>query len=112
MKVSKLALIKEAVKHKGLIAKLPDVVRMVKSYLKGEYKMNATDLLLPALGLVYVISPVDILPDTIPFVGALDDLAVLSLIIPKIIKEVDKFLIWEAEKKGLDGQVMDAEIIK
>ncbi len=42
----------------------------------------------------------------------MDDLAVLSLTIPKLIKEVDKFLLWEAEQKYKGTQVIDAEIIK
>jgi uncharacterized membrane protein YkvA (DUF1232 family) len=62
-----------------------------------------------------VISPIDLLPEVaVPVIGVLDDLAVLSLAIPKLIKEVDKFLLWETEQKYNSGstKVIDAEIVK
>ena len=35
---------------------------------------------LPLIGLVYLISPIDILPDVVPVLGQLDDVAVLMLL--------------------------------
>ena len=77
--------------------------------------MRSIDIILPLLGLLYVISPIDLLPEVaVPVIGVLDDLAVLSLAIPKLIKEVDKFLLWETEQKYNSGttKVIDAEIVK
>ncbi|SIQ18259.1 Uncharacterized membrane protein YkvA, DUF1232 family [Chryseobacterium sp. RU37D] len=115
MKYSKLNLAKEAINHKGFIKKIPDIFRMVKMWRKGQYPMKSIDIILPMLGLLYIISPIDLLPEVaVPVIGVLDDLAVLSLVIPKLIKEVDKFLLWEAERKYSAGEtkVIDAEIIK
>lgn len=113
MKYSKLNLAKEAINHKGFIKKIPDIFRMVKMWRKGIYPMRSIDIILPLLGILYVISPIDLLPEfAIPVLGVMDDLAVLSLTIPKLIKEVDKFLLWEAERKYSGTQVIDAEIIK
>ena len=110
MKYSKFRLAQEAIKHKGFIQKIPAVFRMLKLYFKGEYKMKFIDILLPALALVYIISPIDVIPDFIPVVGALDDLAILAFAIPLLMKEVDKFLLWEAQSKN--PKVIDAEIVK
>lgn len=77
--------------------------------------MRSLDIILPLLGLLYVISPIDLLPEVaVPVIGVLDDLAVLSLAIPKLIKEVDKFLLWETEQKYNSGstKIIDAEIVK
>ncbi|MGU3377305.1 YkvA family protein [Chryseobacterium sp. M5A1_1a] len=113
MKYSKLNLAKEAINHKGFIKKIPDIFRMVKMWRKGSYPMKSIDMILPLLGILYVISPIDLLPEfAIPILGVMDDLAVLSLTIPKLIKEVDKFLLWEAEQKYNGTQVIDAEIVK
>lgn len=102
MKYSKTHVLKEAVKHKGFIASLPIIFRMIKAWRKGLYKVNNIDILLPVLGLLYVISPIDILPEiAIPFIGSLDDLAVLALVIPKLMKEVEKFQLWEASNKNI-----------
>jgi Uncharacterized conserved protein len=115
MKYSKLNLAKEAINHKGFVKKIPDIFRMVKQWRKGVYPMKSLDIILPLIGLLYVISPIDLLPDfALPVLGVMDDLAILSLAIPKLMKEVDKFLLWEAEQKYKDGEakVIDAEIVK
>lgn len=113
MKYSKLNLAKEAISHKGFVKKIPDIFRMVNMWRKGAYPVKSMDLILPLVGLLYVLSPIDIIPDFIVVVGVLDDLAVLSLAIPKLIREVDKFLIWEAEKKySTDStKIIDAEVL-
>ena len=113
MKYSKLNLAKEAIAHKGFLKKIPDMFRMVNMWRKGNYPVKSMDLILPLVGLLYVISPIDIIPDFIIVAGVLDDLAVLSLAIPKLIREVDKFLIWEAEQKySTNGaKIIDAEIV-
>lgn len=113
MKYSKIDLAKEAIKHKGFIKKIPDIFRMVKYWRKGMYPVNSIDMILPLLGIFYVVSPIDLLPEiAIPFLGVADDLAVLSLALPKLLKEVDKFLLWEASKSGTSQNVIDAEIVE
>jgi len=113
MKYSKLSLAKEAIAHKGFVKKIPDIFRMMNMWRKGMYPVKAIDLILPLVGLLYVISPIDIIPDFIIVAGVLDDLAVLSLAIPKLIREVDKFLLWETEQKYSTngGKIIDAEIV-
>uniref|UniRef100_A0AAU6WN86 DUF1232 domain-containing protein n=1 Tax=Chryseobacterium endophyticum TaxID=1854762 RepID=A0AAU6WN86_9FLAO len=59
--------------------------------------------------------PIDLLPEVaVPVIGVLDDLAVLSLAIPKLIREVDKFLLWEADRKYDTGsaKIIDVEIVE
>ena len=115
MKYSKLNLAKEAISHKGFVKKVPDIFRMVRMWKRGEYPMRSIYIILPLLGLLYVISPIDLLPEVaIPVLGVMDDLAVLSLTIPKLLKEVDKFLLWEAERRYSTyvSKIIDAEIIK
>lgn len=112
-KYSKLFMAKEAIKHRGFISKIPVVIRMIKYWRKGIYPVNSMDIILPLLGLVYVLSPIDLLPEiAIPFIGAIDDIAILSLTMPKLIKEVDKFLAWEMERKRNTQGIIDAEIIE
>lgn len=115
MKYSKLNLAKQAIAHKGFVKKIPDIFRMVNMWRKGLYQTRSIDIIIPLLGLLYVISPIDLLPEiAVPILGVLDDLAVLSLAIPKLIKEVDKFLLWEAQQKynSEDNKVINAQIIK
>ncbi|WP_226063924.1 YkvA family protein [Kaistella polysaccharea] len=111
MKVSKIQLAKEAFKHKGFISKIPVIVRMIKSATKkGGYKPHVKDVILPGLALIYLISPIDIIPDWIPGIGILDDLAILTFAIPLLVKEAEKFIAWEASRTP-DDRVIEAEII-
>ncbi|TXF77393.1 YkvA family protein [Chryseobacterium sp.] len=113
MKFSKIELAKEAIKHKGFLKKIPDVYRMVRMWSKGQYPMKSVDIILPLLGLLYIISPIDLLPEiALPVIGVMDDLAILSLALPKLMREVDKFLLWEAERSSVDQKVIDAEIVR
>lgn len=52
-------------------------------YLK-EGKLSTTDKGLIVMGLGYLISPIDIIPDTIPILGFTDDIAVLKYIYGKV----------------------------
>ena len=112
MKISKIVLAKEAFKHKGFIRKIPVIIRMVKSIMsKNGYKPEFKNVILPALVIVYLISPLDIIPDWIPLIGVLDDLALLALAMPMLISEAEKFVAWEESLKS-DQKILEAEIVR
>lgn len=111
MKLSKIALAKEAFKHKGFIKKIPVMIRMVKSIMsKNGYKPEFKNVILPALVMVYLISPLDFIPDWIPVIGVFDDIALLAFAMPMLIAEAEKFIAWEASLKS-DFNAIEAEII-
>ncbi len=111
MKLSKIALAKEAFKHKGFIKKIPVLIRMVKSIMsKNGYKPEFKNVILPALVLVYLISPLDFIPDWIPVIGVFDDIALLAFAMPMLIAEAEKFVAWEASLKP-DFNAIEAEIV-
>jgi uncharacterized membrane protein YkvA (DUF1232 family) len=52
-------------------------------------------------GLLYFILPTDLIPDFIPVIGYLDDLAILTTIMNSLKKEIDEYRIWQdTVKKG------------
>ena len=112
MKLLKIQLAKEAFKHKGFIQKIPVIARMVKSIMsKGGYKPEFKNVILPALVMRYLLSPLDIIPDWIPVIGVLDDLALLAMAIPMLTSEAEKFVEWEASRKQNDNNIVEAEIV-
>ena len=46
-------------------------------------------------GLLYFILPADLIPDFIPVVGYLDDLAVLTTIMNSLKGEINAYRIWK-----------------
>jgi uncharacterized membrane protein YkvA (DUF1232 family) len=45
--------------------------------------------------LLYFILPADLIPDFIPVIGYLDDLAVLTTIMNSLQKEISDYRIWK-----------------
>ena len=67
------------------------------AYARGLYRQIPMDkLILVVGGLIYVVSPVDVIPDAIPAVGFLDDATVIAWVIKMVRDELDAFREWEA----------------
>jgi uncharacterized membrane protein YkvA (DUF1232 family) len=72
------------------------VVRLVRSYISGEYRQIETSTIVSGLGvLLYVLSPIDLVPDFIPVLGFLDDLSLISWFVGKFNTEITHFREWE-----------------
>lgn len=69
---------------------------MIKDYYNRKYT-TVPWYVISAIGgaLLYVISPIDLIPDFIPFVGYIDDAAVIAFCINRISAEVDKYKRWK-----------------
>lgn len=61
--------------------------------------------LLLAAGLLYIIVPVDIVPDTIPIFGWLDDLAVASFIVALALRFVPPEVMTRVKRKVFGGRL-------
>src|SRR3990172_43745 len=57
------------------------VVELVVDYARGQYKQAPWRTIAAAiLAIVYIINPLDIIPDFLPGVGWIDDIAILGLL--------------------------------
>ncbi|RZL12401.1 MAG: DUF1232 domain-containing protein [Hymenobacter sp.] len=84
-------------KFKQLFNTAFTLVRLVRDYASGEYRQIETTTIVSGLGvLLYVISPIDLVPDFIPVLGFLDDLSLISWFLGKFHVEIDRFRAWEA----------------
>ncbi|MFT4734884.1 MAG: uncharacterized membrane protein YkvA (DUF1232 family) [Algoriphagus sp.] len=106
---SLLALIKKVLnKSKDLgLGGAFDVIRdkvvtigsLLKSYASGEYRdIEVKNLVLLIASLVYFLSPIDLIPDFLPFLGYADDIALLTYILNGMGDEIEKFELWEMNK--------------
>lgn len=85
--------------------KLYTLVRMLKAYIKGEYKgIPWKTIVLITAGLIYFVNPFDLVPDMIPVAGLLDDAAIILWIFTTIGKDVEAFDNWESAKASSSPQ--------
>jgi uncharacterized membrane protein YkvA (DUF1232 family) len=72
------------------------LVRLVVAYSRGNYRdIPPESLALVVAGLLYVVSPLDLIPDFVPGVGYLDDAVVVGWVIKSVRDELDAFRAWE-----------------
>lgn len=67
------------------------LISMIKDTFSGRYKMNKWNMSIILGTIVYVISPIDAIPDIIPVLGWLDDASIVGFAISKLADEVDRY---------------------
>ena len=64
----------------GTFALVPTMISLIRSYIKKEYTEVPLGTILGVLSaIIYIVSPIDLVPDFIPGGGYIDDAAVLIL---------------------------------
>jgi uncharacterized membrane protein YkvA (DUF1232 family) len=94
----------------GIGAQLAAVPRMVRLGLSGRYPgLAKSRLLLVLLGVLYIVSPVDLMPEVLlGLFGLGDDALVVAWVAGTLLGETDAFLRWEAQggRQVVVGQVV------
>ena len=68
---------------------------MVKAWAKKEYKgVPSKTIVAVILTLIYIFSPADIIPDTIPGIGLIDDATMVKLCINAVRSDIQDFRVW------------------
>jgi len=79
-----------------LWADLPLLVRLLRAWKNGSYRgLSVRTLAVLVAGLLYVLSPIDLVPDFIPGIGLIDDAAVLMLLLHALAQDLAAFRAWE-----------------
>jgi uncharacterized membrane protein YkvA (DUF1232 family) len=75
---------------------LQTMFRLIKASMSGEYTgVPGTTVAAAVAVLIYFISPIDLIPDFIPVLGLLDDVALVAWFSTTLKGEMDKFHEWE-----------------
>lgn len=82
-----------------LVGRIRLLVMVGNDYLSGDYRRLPTSTIWALMfALLYVASPVDVIPDVVPGLGWLDDAFVVGLVIRAIRKDLRRY----CRDKGLD----------
>lgn len=75
---------------------LQTMLRLVRAHHRGEYDPITNDALLWIVAaLSYLVDPFDLIPDKTPFLGFIDDAAVVEFVVDRTRQTLDDFMIWE-----------------
>ncbi len=83
-----------------LIGNFKLLYSLIKDYWKGEYQeVSPWSILVFIAGIIYVISPIDIIPDFLPLVGQIDDALILILCMYFLEKDLHKYKEWKIKNR-------------
>jgi uncharacterized membrane protein YkvA (DUF1232 family) len=72
------------------------MLRLIRAYYRGEYhEVTESTLVIIIAAVIYVVTPLDVIPDAIPAIGFLDDATVVALALQRTRQDLDDFMLWE-----------------
>jgi uncharacterized membrane protein YkvA (DUF1232 family) len=92
-------------KAREFAALLPNLVRLLRGLARDERVPRGSRLLL-FLALVWIASPIDLIPEFIPILGPLDDIVVVTLVLRHLVRRAGPELVaehWHGDVAGLRG---------
>ena len=97
----------------ALLRALPAIIRTISGLAVDPVLPKAAKIALAA-AVLYLVSPVDVVPDFIPVLGYLDDLFIAAIIVDGMLNFVDRGLVlkyWPASPELLERVARAARIL-
>ena len=77
------------------------LLSLVIDYVRGNYREVPHWVIgSAAFALIYVLSPIDLIPDVIPVIGYLDDAVVLGFCLKLVDTELNKYKEWKEKQQA------------
>ena len=94
--------IEKKVRESGPLRRYIEDVKLLLSLVKDYWSGNYKEIPYWAIGatvfaLLYVLSPIDLIPDFIPVIGLVDDAAVVALCLYMIEQELHDYSEWKTQ---------------
>ena len=89
----------------GLVERVAAVPRMLSAVTRGEYRGTTfSHMALLAAAVLYVVSPLDFMPEALFSVfGLTDDAIVVTWLIAALVNDTEEFLTWERSGARTQG---------
>ncbi|MBF2719636.1 DUF1232 domain-containing protein [Psychrobacter sp. NG254] len=110
--LSKESKLKEKLEDSGYLEPFSDdlmlFMSLIKDYYKGDYrKIPFKTISAGVIGALYVLNPIDLIPDSIPFIGHIDDALVLKFCLKQAKKDLQKYKEWKQEQSNTKNKLED-----
>lgn len=71
-------------------------IRMIRAYFSGRYREVPWRTIALMIGTcLYLLTPIDLIPDFLPVIGYADDVAVVAFVLRTIRPDIERFREWE-----------------
>jgi uncharacterized membrane protein YkvA (DUF1232 family) len=97
----------------GTIAQIPSYLRLMGGLLTDP-RVSAIDKVLLGVAVAYVVTPIDLIPDFIPFLGQVDDVFILVLALRRLIANAGMRVIrdhWDGPIEDLHPTVLQEVLL-
>jgi uncharacterized membrane protein YkvA (DUF1232 family) len=95
----------------GIGRRLTALPRMMRASIKGEYD-GGWRLFLMAAASLYIVSPLDAIPELLTgIIGLIDDAFVVTWLTGALLSETERFLEWE-KQRGRGPHVIPGHVVK
>lgn len=82
------------------LAMVPIMVSLIRSYIRKEYnKAPVGSIIAIVSALIYLATPVDLIPDFIVGLGIVDDAAILGMCYSLVSDDIKEYEEWRNEKR-------------
>ena len=98
---------------KALLQALPDLARTIVRLAADPILPAATKVVLAA-AVLYLLSPIDLIPDFIPVLGYFDDLFVAAIVVDGMLSYVNRALVlkyWPGSPESLERVARAAHVL-
>jgi uncharacterized membrane protein YkvA (DUF1232 family) len=74
-------------------------LRLLRAQLAGKFCTPANSILMIVAAVIYFVSPLDLIPDSIPVLGLVDDASVLTFVARSNLTLISNFRKWETASR-------------
>jgi uncharacterized membrane protein YkvA (DUF1232 family) len=75
------------------------MIRLIRAYYLREYReISMQNLHIVVASIIYFVSPFDVIPDSVPILGNIDDAMVVRLAMESVRADLDTFMAWETSR--------------
>ncbi len=90
------------------LAGVPLMISMVRSYITKEYTEVSPKVVASLVSaFIYLIKGKDLIPDNIPLIGHLDDIAVFAGVLKFTEPELEAYRTWRAQKNAFSREAAE-----
>jgi uncharacterized membrane protein YkvA (DUF1232 family) len=70
-------------------------LRLLRAQLAGKFRAPADSVLVLVAAVIYFVSPFDLIPDSVPVLGLMDDAALITCVAKANLNLISTFRTWE-----------------